>query len=132
MCYSQFVQFLKVFPQPYRRGQFDVVGVRGSPGPDDGAVLGQVNAPVDVAVAVDVRQAVPVRIRAAFFSGRAGLIFTVQNQLDPFFSPVLKKIRDVNNRITAAFSHSTHITSGWLSENTREAELPKNVLQLVL
>lgn len=97
---GEFVQFLKVLPQPYRRGQFDVVGVRRSSGPDDGAVLGQVNAPVDVAVAVDVRQAVPVRFRAAFFSGRAGLIFTVYNQLDPLFSAVLKKNTEVNNTIT--------------------------------
>lgn len=96
---GHFVEFFKVLGQPGAEdggGELDVVvragvcvcrtcGV-GTSGADDGAVLGHVDAAVDVSVAVEGGgQAVALGLWHAVLTGRAGLVFPVHHQLDPTF-----------------------------------------------
>lgn len=94
------VIFFKVLGQPGAEdggGEFEVVvrvGVRvcrtcgvGTSGADDGAVLGHVDAAVDVSMAVEGGgQAVALGLWHAVLAGGAGLVFPVHHQLDPTFS----------------------------------------------
>lgn len=49
-----------MLPKSDRRAEFDIGGVGGSACSDDGTVLSQVDAAIDVTVAVDVGQPVSV------------------------------------------------------------------------
>lgn len=74
-----------------RRAEFDIGRVGGSPRSDDGTVLSQVDAAVDVAVAVYIGQPVSVGLRSAVISGRTGLVLTIHHQLDSFLSSKLSE-----------------------------------------
>lgn len=89
---GQFVKFFKVLGQARAEGRRQdleiVVGVHvqgpwggdGMPCADNGAVLGHIDAPVNVSVAVQTGR------DAAVLSRWAALIFSVHHQLDPTFS----------------------------------------------
>lgn len=62
-----------------------------SAGPDDGAVLSEVDVPVDVALAADIGQAVPVRFWGTVLSCGACLILSVHHKLDALLSPTLEE-----------------------------------------
>lgn len=98
------VQFFKVLGQPraeHGGAEFQVVvrvgvcewgtcGVHGAAGADDGAILGHVDAAVDVGVAVEGGgEAAALGLRHAVLAGGAGLVFSVHHQLDPTFSTAL-------------------------------------------
>lgn len=109
---SHFVKFFKVLGQSRaedRRTRFEIVvrggagGVRGahgiysSSGPDDGAVLSHVDASVDVNLAaLGGRDTTALGFWHAVLTSGAGLIFSVQHQLDPALSAALLG----NTRIT--------------------------------
>ena len=101
---GHFVQFFKVLGQPRAEdggGEFEVVvrggvrvcggrGVDRAPGADDGAVLGHVDAAVNVGVAVDGGgQAAALGIGQAVLAGGAGLVLSIRHQLDPMLSAAM-------------------------------------------
>lgn len=83
--------------------QFEVVGGggvcvcgtcrgHGSAGADNGAVLGHVNAAVDVSVAVEGGgEAGALGLRYGLLASGAGFVLAVQHQLDPALSAALLK-----------------------------------------
>lgn len=98
---GHFVEFFKVLDQPRakdRGGDLEIVvsigmcvwgpwGADRTPRADDGAILGHVDAAVDVRVAVEAgRDAAALSLRNAVLSRWAGLIFPIHQQLDPTFS----------------------------------------------
>lgn len=91
MSHTQLVQSFKMHAQPAWRTHLEVVVVGPPPGSDDSAVLGEVNVPVDVAVAVDVGEAVPLWLCVAVLSRGAGLVLSIHHQLDSLLSPGLEK-----------------------------------------
>lgn len=61
------------------------------PSSDDCAVLCEINAPVDVAVAVG--DSAPLALCGALLSRSAGVTLPINHQLDPFLSPGLREER---------------------------------------
>lgn len=68
--------------------------MHGPPSPHNGPILREVDVPIDVSVAVDIRQAVPLGFRSAVLSCGAGLILSVHHQLDPLPSHSRLRIKD--------------------------------------
>lgn len=65
-------------------------GIDCTPGTDDGAILGHVDAAVNVSVAVDGGgYAGALRLRYAVLARGAGLVLSVNHQLDSTFSTAL-------------------------------------------
>ena len=75
---SQHFQIYKLFAQVARGAHLEVVGVNGPPGPHNGPILREVDVPIDVSVAIDIRQAVPLGFRSAVLSRGA-----FHHQLEP-------------------------------------------------
>ena len=91
--HGQLVQFLEVLAESAGRAHLQVVGVGEPPGADDGSVLGEVDVPVDVAMAVgDAGDLVTLGLCAAVFCGGAGVVLeVVHHQLYPLVPPGLGK-----------------------------------------
>ena len=75
----QLVQFLELLAQAARGAHLEVVGVAEPPGADDGAVLGEVDVPVDVAVAVSVGHPEPLGLAGGVVSCGAALVVPVHH-----------------------------------------------------
>lgn len=67
------------------------------PGSDNGAILGEVDVPVDVAVAVG--ESIPLGLCGALFSSGASFIFPVYQQLNSLLSSKLRGRQGVNVNI---------------------------------
>jgi len=59
------------------------------PSSDDSAILGEVNVPVNVAVAVG--ESIPLALCSALLSCGTGLILPIYHKLNPLLSPRLRR-----------------------------------------
>lgn len=64
--HTQLLQFFKLLTEPARGAHLQIVWLGQPPGSDDGAVLCEVDVPVDIAVAVG--RPVPLHVRTALLS----------------------------------------------------------------
>lgn len=73
--------------QPARRAHLQVIWEGWAPSSDNSAILREVDAPVDVAVAVG--DSVPMSLCGALLSCGAGLILPIDHELNTLFSSSL-------------------------------------------